>query len=49
MHIKCLLAVILAWSRHSRNISDDEDDDNDDDIGTWTSFLSQDDYKGRKD
>lgn len=49
MHIKCLLAGILAWSRHSRNISSDEGDDNDDDIGTWTSFLSQDDYKGRKD
>ena len=44
MHIKYLLAGILAWRRHSRNISDDDGD-----IRTWTSFLSQAAYKGRKD
>lgn len=41
MHRKCLLAGILAWSRQSRNISDDEKV-----IRTWTSFLSQVAYKG---
>lgn len=44
MHIKYLLAGILAWRRNSGNMSDEDDD-----IRTWTSFLSQADYKGRKD
>lgn len=31
MHIKTLLARVLAWNRHSRNVSNNEDDDDDDD------------------